>query len=313
MVSVKRQPRKWLFILGSAILGLALLSACGDSTATNIPAAATSATTAAATSGASNAAPGNNGANPPAGITPGANGQPGGAPGQGQFGGPGQFGGQVISGTVQSYDSSTKALVVKSADGKTEQLTATNPVLVKNSKLTTDQLGQLLTGTTLVSVQGNKASDGTYTARDVLVMNGNIAGQFGGPGGFRGGQGVGANGTPGAGANGSPRAGRGAGNNGGTPPANFTPGAGFFRGGQGANGIPGLILRDAKFADGKLTGTNPITGETATVVLTSTTVLTERTAGDINDLKAGVAVTVRMRAAQNNNQAEALTITYTTA
>jgi hypothetical protein len=221
----------------------------------------------------------------------------------------------VLTGTIQSYDASSKALVVKSASGTTEQLSATNAVLVKNSKVTTDQLSQLLTGTTLVSVQGDKASDGTYTARDVMVMSGNAAGQFGGPGGFRGGQGQGANGTPGAGASGTPRAGRGAGNNGGTPPANFTPGAGGFRGGQGqgANGGPGMILRDAKFADGKLTGTNPITNEAVTVVLTGSTVLTERTAGDANDLKAGVAVTVRMRAAQNNNPAEALTITYTTA
>jgi hypothetical protein len=310
MVSVQRQPRKWLFILGSAVLAVALLSACGDSTATSIPAAATTAATSAANSGNTNAAPGNNGANPPAGTTPGANGQPGqpgGAPGQGQFGG----GGQVISGTLQSYDASTKMLVVKDTAGKTEQLTATNPVLIKNSKLTTDQLGQLLTDTTLVAVQGDKANDGTYTARDVTVMSGNFAGQFGGPGGF--GPGQGANGTPGAGANGSPRAGRGAGNNGGTPPANVTPGAGGFRGGQGQgpNGINGVILRGAKFADGKLTGTNPVTGETATVVLTSSTVLTERAFGDVNDLKAGLAVTVRMRPAQNNNPAEATMITYT--
>lgn len=309
MISVKRQPRKWLFILGSAIVALALLSACGDSTATNIPAAASS-TTAAANSGTSNAAHSNNAANPPAGTTPGANGQPGGAPGQGQFGGPGQgqFGGQLITGTIQSYDATSKALVVKNASGTTEQLSATNAVLVKDSKLTTDQLSQLLTDTTFVSVQGDKASDGTYTARDVTVMNGNIAGQFGGNGGFRPGQG--ANGTPGAaGANGSPRAGRGAGNNGGTPPADFTPGAGGFRGGQGANGGPGVILRGAKFADGKLTGTNPITNEAVTVVLSNSTVLTERSTGNATDLKAGLAVTVRMRATQNN-PAEAVTITY---
>src|SRR5437763_1486002 len=102
------------FVLGTLLMLLtaATLAACGDSanTATSAPIVATtgaaSATTAAGLS--SNGTTANAGAapNPPSG-TPDAG---AGSPGAGR--GPGQGGFNVTTGTVQSYDATSKSLTV---------------------------------------------------------------------------------------------------------------------------------------------------------------------------------------------------------
>ncbi len=290
MFKVLYRLHKWPMILSSLMLTIVLLSACGDNTSASQPAATTVASNSAVTTTAgvsSSAASATTAATDPniGNTTPGANAPAGGGPGRGQFGG------QLISGTVDSYDAAQKRLVVKGTDGKTQQIAASNPVLVKNSKVTTDELSKLLTDTTVLSLQGDKASDGTYTARDVTVIT-DPAGQFGG------------NGTPGVGRFPGGNFTPGAANNG-------TPGAGGRQPGLNGNGNAPLLIRGAKLAAGKLTGTS-MTGEAITALLSNATVLTSRSAGNISDLKSGLVVSVRVRPAQDTTTpVEALTITYT--
>lgn len=189
-VSLNKKPIvAALFLLITA----ALLVACGDT-----PAAAPASTTAAAANGAATTAAAN--AN---GATGAANPANAAAPGAG--GNRGQF--NAVTGTVVSYDATSRSLTVKAADGTSQTYDATNATISKNAKITSADLGKLTLSSELVQVTGEKAADGTYSATALLVSDPNM---FGGNGAAPG-----ANGTPGAGrgagANGTPGAGRGAG------------------------------------------------------------------------------------------------------
>jgi hypothetical protein len=273
---------RYNIIIGLLVLITALtLAACGDS-ATSAPASQPTTAAANSTSGAAGTvgAPGtgaNNG-------TPSAAGNNG-APGGGNFGTP-------LTGTIESYDASAKVLTVKGTDGQSQKFDATNSRITKTQKITTDDLTKLIAANGVVQVTGDKASDGSYTATRLTVLEMNSFGN-----------GAGNNGTPG----------RGAGQ-GGTPPANFTPrGDGTPRtggtgrlGGAGANS--GVVLRSATLSGNKLTGQD-FSGATITVNLSNSTSLVELAAGSASDLQAGQTVNVNYRAAQGSANASAIAIT----
>ena len=261
-----------LFVL---LLGLVLgLAACGDS-ATNTPAAV--ATTAATTSGtATTAAAGQTS------VAPGAN-PPGGGNGRGGAGA------VPISGTVASYDATTKMVTVKTSDGQSQQFDASNARISKNAKVSSDDFSKALTADSLVQVAGEQGSDGTYTATSLTVLSANFR---------RPGNG----GTPGANA--------GTNRNGGTPGANAgTPGANGGPGGR-LNGGPGrgVTVQGGKLTGDTLTGTTPFNNGSVTVKLTGSTNLYEQQVGKLDDLQSGLNVVVNAAPAQNGGTSQAFSI-----
>jgi hypothetical protein len=191
------------------------------------------------------------------------------------------------TGTIDKYDTTAKTLTIKKSDGSTVTFTATNARIVKSQKISTQDLSAALgTSGVRVSVMGQQASDGTYTAQNITVSDAttmdNGTPPAGGP----------MNGTPPAGGpkNGTPRAG---GPGGGTPPAgmNGTP---------PANGMRRIMLQNAKVQDNQLTGTDQA-GKTITVKLNDTTTIFKETTGTANDLKAGQNVSVTPAFSQNGS------------
>jgi hypothetical protein len=281
------------FILGPFLMVLTAVTlvACGDTpTATPAPVATTAAasTTAAAAGSNSTTAASNSGAAP--------SGTPGAGTGRGQGGG---FGGgfNVVTGTVQTYDSTSKSLTVQESSGTSQTFDASNAVINKNSKLALADLSKENLANDLIQITGEKGSDGTYTATAVSLTD---TASMANNGGFPG---AGANGTPrgnGAGANGTPGAGRRNAN--GTPGANSGPGAGGFGGGNR------LILRSATLSGNTLTGTDQ-TGASVTVNLSDSTNITLRTGDTATDLTAGAKISVNFRPAQNNGPVSAVAIT----
>ncbi|GHO93961.1 hypothetical protein KSF_040090 [Reticulibacter mediterranei] len=181
------------------------------------------------------------------------------------------------TGTIDKYDATAKTLTVKKSDGSTATFTITNARIVKSQKISSQDLSTALgTSDIRVSVMGQQASDGTYTAQNITVSDTTAMG----------------NGAPPAGGpkNGTPRVG---GPGGGTPPAgmNGTP---------PANGMRRIMLQNAKVQDNQLTGTDQA-GKTITVKLSDTTTIFKETTGTADDLKAGQNVSVTPAFSQNGN------------
>jgi hypothetical protein len=183
--------------------------------------------------------------------------------------------GAMEAGTIDKYDATAKTLTVKKSDGSTVTFTTTNARIVKSQKISSQDLSTALgTSGVRVSVMGQQASDGTYTAQNITISGATAMG----------------NGTPPAGGpkNGTPRAG---GPGGGTPPAgmNGTP---------PANGMRRLMLQNAKLQDNQLTGTDQA-GKSITVKLSDTTTIFKETSGTTDDLKTGENVSVTPAFSQN--------------
>ena len=178
--------------------------------------------------------------------------------------------GKAATGTIDSFDAAKKMLSIKEADGSVQTFAADKARIVKDQKITTDQLSTLL-GTTgiVVNVTGQQGSDGTYTAQSLVLADGKAAGGN-------------ANGTP----NGVKASA--------TPNANGTPRAGGRR----------LVLSNAKFQNNQLTGTDQA-GKVVTVVLSSTTTMAQESAGTTDDLKSGEQVRITLRGAQKSSTDEA--------
>ncbi len=278
-------------VAGLLLAASLLFAACGDAgTSTPLPQPTAAATTAvASTTAAANANAGasgaTNGANPANG-TPGAgngNGAPGGA-NRPNFSPP-------VNGTIESYDDTTKTLMIKAANGVSDKFDASNARITKPEKITSAELGQLAAGNGIVQVLGQKGSDGSYNATRLTVVD---LAAFGGGNGPNGGNG---------GPNGGGRT------NNGTPRANVTPGAGAGAGGgrPGNGGPNGIVVRGGTLSGNKLTGTD-FAGEAIVVNLSDSTVIVKQTAGTVADLKAGQNVLVTSRPAQGNGPAMAMNI-----
>jgi hypothetical protein len=222
---------------------LLLLAACGD--ATNTPAL----TTSPAALGRPTLA---------AGVTPGAN---------------GGFTGQApISGTIESFDSTSNLLSVKAADGTSQKFSTTSSMVSKQEKLSSDDFGKQLSGK-LVLVQGQLNSNGSYDASSITLVD---MSNFGG-------------GQPGAGG----------------PPGGGQPPAGMGGGPGGAD--LGTIILNGTLTGTTLTGTG-FTGETVTAKISSSTALTLQAAANTADLKAGLKVTINAMPAQGTTPAQAINI-----
>jgi hypothetical protein len=257
MVFRKKSFVGLMFLL---LLTIALV-ACGDATSsTPVPA---NNTTTAVVSGNNNL--------PPAGQTPGAGGR------QGNFN-------PAISGTVDSYDATAKTLTVKAADGTIQKFDVSNVRLTKTDKISLDELTKLAAANETIQVTGDKASDGSYNATQLMVLDPNAVGGNGGATGRL--QRPVGTGTPG---NNVP-------NNG--IPANGTPNGTFGNGGQRV-GFPGIVVQNAVVSSNKLTGTDPA-GQAITVNLSATTTVLKRAAGTTDELKTGVTVSVNYVTSQSS-------------
>jgi hypothetical protein len=218
-----------------------------------------------------------------------------------------------VTGTVQTFDASSKVLTVKDPQGKSEEFDATNARVTKTEKLSADDFSKTLSSNGIILLTGEKGSDGTYNAVSLVALE---TGGFGGANGA-----AGANTTPGAGAgagNGGARRnaggtpGAGAGANGGTPGAR---GAGGNFGGGGAAGGFGaangaVVVRGGALQGQKFTGTS-MTGEAITANISDSTLLEKQAAGTLDDLKPGANVAVTARAATAGGPAQAVAISLT--
>lgn len=263
---------------------LALLAGCGDNAPT--PAADANPNAAAPTS------------TPIPTFTP--------APTSSNSGGPQVMQFKPKSGTVESYDAASKLLTIKGSDGKDQKFSLGNAKIVKSEQVTADAFSKLLTADSNVAVVGDKASDGTYTAR-ALTLLGENAITIGGPPG-------GGNGSGQAGDQlkaGTPQVIVGtAGSSSSLPAGTPGPGGNFQVGGQVTPGetsgsLP-LVVRSPKLENNQLSGSNPLNNEPITVKLTGDTKLTRQTAGKPEDLKAGQTVNVTAQTAQGDAPSEAL-------
>jgi len=217
-------------------------------------------------------------------VTPGANGTAGAGTGTrgGQTGQGQTQRARPITGTVESYDATSKVLTVKDTEGKSQKFAVGSATLTKSEKLSADDFSKLLGNNSIVLVAGDKGADGTYNARSLTAVD--ISS-------FSAGGGAGANTTRGAGGNTTPGAG-----------GNTTGGGGF---GGAANALGGqVVVRGGTLADNKLTGSS-FTGEAVTANVSADTSLLKQTTASLEDLKAGAAVSVTARAAQGDAPAEA--------
>jgi hypothetical protein len=214
------------------------------------------------------------GQNPPAqttqqaGQTPQA--QTTGQAGQGQRARP-------ITGTVESYDATTKILTVKDAEGKSQKFAVGTATLTKSEKIDTTEFGKLIGNNGIVTLTGEKGSDGVYNARSLTVVDTSSVARGTGTG----------TGTTGS-----------------------APTGGGFPGGGAAGASGAVIIRNGSLADNKLSGSN-FNGETITANISADTALLKQVAGSLDDLKAGVTVSVTASAAQGDAPAEARLIALT--
>lgn len=254
---------------------------------------------------------------PGAGAAAGAGGQRGGL-----------GGGQTISGTLEAYDAAAKTLTVKTVNGQSLKVGATNANILKTEKVSNDDFAKSLGANSFVLVSGEKGGDGAYDAKTMVAID--IASLFGGraggagaggfPGGGNGGNagaGTGGNRPGGAGASGTPGAGGAAGGNGGNRAGGAGAGAGGFAGGAGGRlaipglgGFNGIVVRGGTLSGTKFSGTS-LQGDAVTANLSDSTNLLKQVSGTATDLKAGIKVTITAQPAQDNAQPEANIITIT--
>lgn len=269
-----------LALLITGIFSLTL-AACGDATSTLPPqttAATVQTTTAANPTTASATSP----------NAAGNNGTPAAAPGNPN---------PPFTGTITSFDTTAKSLIVAGADGATQTFNVLPSSRInKPVKIDLTELGTLANGTNNIMVMGQKAADGSYSASALTIIDqASMLAAFG-PSSPLGNNGNGANG------NGN---GRGAAPNAGSPAAaNGNPGGGAGRG-PAPNGTI-QVLRGT-LSGTKLTGTD-ISGAPITVNLTDSTALVKLIAGSQDDLKAGTKVSVIYRPGTNNGPATAAVI-----
>lgn len=186
-----------------------------------------------------------------------------------------------VTGTVSTFDATSKVLTVKDASGKSQEFDAATARVTKTQKLTSDDFSKSLGTNGIVLLTGEKGSDGTYSAVSLVAVD---ATGFGGGTGTRG---TGANGgTPGAGASGTPGA---------RPGGNFGGGNAARAGGFGGAG-GAVIVRSGTLQGNKFTGTSA-TGEAITATISDTTLLEKQATGTLDDLKPGANVSVTARAA----------------
>ncbi|MEI6044608.1 MAG: DUF5666 domain-containing protein [Chloroflexota bacterium] len=89
-----------------------------------------------------------------------------------------------LVGIIASFDATAKRLVVTIQDGSSRNVSVANATLSKADKISLDDISKT-TGATLM-VQGDKADDGSYTARSVMLIDSTAAqgaGRSGIPGG----------------------------------------------------------------------------------------------------------------------------------
>ncbi len=207
-----------------------------------------------------------------------------------------------VTGTVVTYDATSKILTLKDAQGKSQEYDAATARVTKIQKLSSDDFGKSLGTNGLVLLTGEKGSDGTYNAVSLIAVD---AAGFGGgaaPGGASGTPGAGAGGTRGAGAAGGTPGARGSGGNFGGGNA---AGAGGFGGAGG-----GVIIRSGTLQGSKFTGTSA-NGEAITATISDTTLLEKQATGTLDDLKPGANISMTSRAAAATGPATAIAITLT--
>ncbi len=219
-----------------------------------------------ASPGAGGAPAGADTTTPGAGAPAGANTTPG-AGGRGQ----GQGRGNQVAGTISKYDAAAKKLVITAQDGTPRNVSVANARFSKSDKITQDELAKA-TGAIML-VQGERCSDGVYSARTVTMIDPTAGG-----GGFLGG------GAPG------------------------TPGAGGFPGG-GAPGAQGgtVILNGVTVSGNTITGKS-FQGEDIKVNVSDTTILQKQLAATPEDLTEGKRVTITGQAS-TNGEIEAVLVT----
>ena len=239
----------------------------------------------------------------PASTTPGAGGQGAGGqaqgtPGTGRTGtGTGGQRARPITGTVESYDATSKVLIVKASDGTSQKFQVGSARLVKNDKISADDFGKLATSG-IVIVTGDKNSDGSYNARNLTAVDPTAA-LAGGGNPFGGGGNGATGGNGGTGANGT------AGATGG----NAAPG-GNAGGGNGFGGANAPVVIRGGTLDGKTFSGASFAGDTIKVNLTDSTTLTKQATATADDFKAGATVSVTAAAAaQSGTPADAQTVT----
>lgn len=212
-----------------------------------------------------------------------------------------------ITGTITTYDTSSKVVTLKDASGKDQQFDASNARVSKTQKLASADFSSAVGSNGIVLLSGTKNSDGTYAATSLVAIDptafGGGAGTAGG--GFGGGRGA-ANSTPGAGGNGA-AAGGTPGAAGGTG-AGRSNGGGFAGGGFGGAGGGGVIVRGGTLQGNTFTGTDA-TGAAITASISDSTLLEKQVAGTTDDLKAGANASVVSRAATTGTAPQAITIT----
>lgn len=163
-----------------------------------------------------------------------------------------------VVGTIDKYDATAKSLTVKDANGADHVISLSTARIVKNQKITQQQLSALLTATGIaVLATGTQgATADTIKAQTVIVQQPNL---------------VGMNGNQ---PTGTPRANR-------TPRATRTAGRAF------------AYLKSVKLTGTQLVGTNQA-GKTITVDLSGTPTIFEQSAGTDSDLVAGQPVVVTL-------------------
>jgi hypothetical protein len=193
-------------------------------------------------------------------------------------------------GNITSYDTTSRILAVKGADGTSQQFTVlTNSRINKPVKITLAELATLANGTNNITVMAQKNADGSYNATGVTIIDqASMIAAFGPnlPGGN------GANARPAAG---SP----GAAANNPNPAANRPPA------GPGANGA--IQIQRGVLSGNQLKGTDP-SGGPLVVNLSDTTSIIKLIAGSVEDLKAGTNISIISRPSQDNSTMTAAVI-----
>jgi hypothetical protein len=178
-----------------------------------------------------------------------------------------------VSGTIQQYDAAKQALTVKETNGSTQTFTIQKNRILKDQKITQQELGKLLSGSgVVVRVIGPVGSDGTYTAQTLVVTSvpaGNSA---------QNAPGINRTPPPNGGANGNNRANR------------------------------GVSLRNSKLQNNQLIGMDR-NGKSITVNLSGNTTMIEQSAATVSDLKSGQTVSVTSLRARNGSTAVSAIVT----
>jgi hypothetical protein len=191
-----------------------------------------------------------------------------GATGAGTPGANGRF--RPVTGTVSQYDASAKSLTIKLSSGSTQTFSTVNARIIQDQKITQQELSALLSKSGIVVFAiGQKASDGSYTAQEVIAST-TMGGTANGPQGR------------------APR---------GTPPAGTTQGS-------PRNGGNRVFIQNGKLQNNQLIGVDS-SGHTITVDLSGTTTFIGQSEAIASDFQSGQTVSIVAGSAQNSPTMEA--------